>query len=53
MAIDCTLGGDDGRTMFISLNRHLVPRRTTQRRAGRIVTMTVDVGAPLTPTSAP
>jgi sugar lactone lactonase YvrE len=44
MAIDCTLGGDDGQTLFIALNRHLVPRRTAERRAGRIATVTVDVG---------
>jgi sugar lactone lactonase YvrE len=53
MAIDCALGGDDGRTLFIALNRQLVPRRTTERRAGRIATVTVEVGAPLTPASAP
>ncbi len=53
MAIDCLLGGDHGRTLFIALNRHLVPRRTTQRRAGRIATVTVDVGAAPTALNAP
>ncbi len=53
LAIDCALGGDDGRTLFVALNRHLVPRRTTQRRAGRIATTTVDVGVAPTAVSAP
>jgi sugar lactone lactonase YvrE len=43
-AIDCVLGGDDGRTLYIATNRHLSPRRTREAREGRIEAARVEVG---------
>jgi sugar lactone lactonase YvrE len=43
-AIDCVLGGEDGRVLYIATNRHLSPRRTRAARAGCIERARVDVG---------
>ena len=41
LAVDCVLGGPDGRTMFIATANSWAPEATETARAGRIERLTV------------
>lgn len=43
MAIACTLGGDDGRELYIATSAHLSPASAAEHREGRIEAATVAV----------
>jgi sugar lactone lactonase YvrE len=45
MAIACCLGGNDGRTLFVSTSDHLSPERCRDQRPSRIQVFDVAVGA--------
>jgi sugar lactone lactonase YvrE len=46
MAVACTLGGDDGRTLFIATSEHLAPEDTRRHRSSRIEATTVEIEGP-------
>jgi len=43
MAIACTLGGDDGRTLFVCTSKGLDPAKARALKTGRIESVHVDV----------
>ncbi|MNZ76474.1 SMP-30/Gluconolaconase/LRE-like region [compost metagenome] len=45
-AVACTLGGEDGRTLFITTYDGSIPDQHARKRLGAIHTVRVDVPAP-------